>query len=213
MFLLIGGGYLLTLRIALWRDASVADTRSFADEWFQATPWAVAIYVSLYLYFPVTVLIAPRTRDGWVALILNLQAQLWLALLSFSAFLVAPTFLHARAEMEAELEHASGWTSYLFEHIYSLDAPYNAWPSLHVSLSLVMVLTSQRLMRGRFSRALIFAWWPAWLALLWSILATKQHHAFDIWTGALVGTLAWCFYLAPRLSRAAPSLSTGPQRT
>jgi hypothetical protein len=200
MLVLLGGGYLVVLRVAVARGVSVADTRTFADSWFEPTPWAVAIYMTLWLYFPITLLLAPRTRKGHASLLLLLQALLWLSLASFTAFLATPTFLHSRAEMEARLQHASGWVAQAFEDLYSLDAPYNAWPSLHVSMSLVLLLTAQRLMRGRFPRALALAWWPAWVALLWSILATKQHHAFDVWTGALAGALTWLLYLSPRLA-------------
>ncbi len=199
MLVLIGGGYLVTLRLALARDVSLGDTRTVIDTYFGPTPWAVVVYMTLYLYFPITVALAPRDRSGWSTILLNLQAQLLLALGSFALFLVAPTYLHARSEMELQLQHAAPWALAVFDQLYLLDAPYNAWPSLHVSLSLLMVLTSQRLMRGRFPRMLCLAWWPAWLVLLWSILATKQHHAFDIWTGVLAGALTWYAYLAPRL--------------
>jgi hypothetical protein len=200
MLVLLGGGYLLVLKLAVARGVSVADTRTSADAWFEPTPWAVAVYMTLWLYFPVTLLLAPRTRSGHATLLLLLQALLWLSLVSFTAFLATPTFLHSRAEMEARLQHASGWVTQAFEHLYALDAPYNAWPSLHVSMSLVLLLTAQRMMRGRFAPLLAWAWWPAWIALLWSILATKQHHAFDVWTGALAGALTWRLYLAPRLA-------------
>lgn len=204
MLVLLGGGYLLVLRIAVARGVSVADTRTFADSWFGPTPWAVAVYMTLWLYFPIVLVLAPRTRSGQASLLLLLQALLWLSLVSFTAFLATPTFLHSRAEMEDKLQHASGWVAQAFEHLYSLDAPYNAWPSLHVSMSLVLLLAAQRLMRGRFPRVLAWSWWPAWIALLWSILATKQHHAFDVWTGAVAGALTWLLYLSPRLAALPP---------
>ncbi|HIG11615.1 MAG: phosphatase PAP2 family protein [bacterium] len=197
---IIGGGYLVTLKFAVHRGVSVFDSRTEADAWFGPTPWAMGIYMTLYLYLPLQVACAPRTRKGWASLLLSLQAGIWLALFSFATFLVAPTFLHTRGEMEAQLTTSSSWAVPFFESLYLVDAPYNAWPSLHVSLSLLFLLTAQHLMRGRFPRPVVWAWWPAWAALLWSILATKQHHAFDIWTGAIAGAAIWALYLAPRLA-------------
>lgn len=197
--LVLGGGYILTLRLASWRGLSVADTRCFADDWFGPTPEAAWVYMTLWFYFPVVLLLAPRREDGWRCLLASLQAQLLVTLTSFALFLALPTYLHARGEMERALADVSGALSRFYELLYTLDAPYNAWPSLHVSLSLLLLLTARHLMRGRFPRGLIELWWPAWIALLWSILATKQHHAFDVVTGALLGWGGWAAYLAPRL--------------
>ncbi|MCB9915266.1 MAG: phosphatase PAP2 family protein [Planctomycetes bacterium] len=196
----VGGGYLVVLRLAEARAVSIGDTRTVADTWFGPTPWAFWVYSTLYLYFPLAVWSAPRDDAGRAGLLANVQTQVGLALVSFAAFLAAPTYLFSRGEMEARLAGASGAWARAYETLYAIDAPYNGWPSLHVSLSLVLALTSRAFLRARGRRVLAELWWPAWIALLWSILATKQHHALDVWTGALLGAAAWRLYLAPRLA-------------
>jgi hypothetical protein len=206
----IGGGYRLVLYIAESRGISMWDSRSWIDDWVPPVPWAFWIYASLYLYFPITMLLCPGTRAGLRALLLHLQAQIILSLCTWCVFLICPTEIHIREQMEVAVQASTPILQEAYKSLYQLDSRWNAWPSLHVSLSLLMLLacahfTTQpgsrhRLWsRGRGDRWMITAGSVAWLALCWSILATKQHFFFDLWTGALAGLVTWSFYLRPRL--------------
>ncbi|MFT7668012.1 MAG: hypothetical protein ACI8X5_000698 [Planctomycetota bacterium] len=202
----LGGGYLAILRLAEWRGVSLWDSTSFIDRAVPALPWTVLVYMSLYLYFPITMLLAPRGKRGTLAILYHFQAQVLVSLITWAVFLAFPTRIYVRSEMESKLGTSSEFLNGLFAELYSLDAPFNAWPSLHVSLSILMLFTWAQFTRTRVGRhklwrrgkldtiAIVIAV-LSWLALCLSILTTKQHFFFDIWTGALVGCIAWRFYL------------------
>jgi hypothetical protein len=207
---LVGGGYRLVLRIADVRAVSLFDSSSWIDYWMQPVPWAFWIYATLYLYFPATVLLSPRTRQGLHALLLHLQAQILLSVLTWCVFLLMPTEIHIRSQMEWAVKASTPTLQKAYDILYALDARWNAWPSLHVSLSLLMLLACVHFTvkpgdrhsiwrRGRGDRWMAMAGFAAWLALCWSILATKQHFFFDLWTGAAAGMATWVLYLRPRL--------------
>ncbi len=213
MLVLNAAGYEAVLRIAEWRDVSLWDSTCWVDRAIPATPWSLLVYATLYLYFAATILLAPRGDRGCAALCLHMQAQVFLGLGTFVVFLTLPTHIGVRAEMEALLPEMAGPLRAAYERLYEVDVPYNAWPSLHVSLSLLMLLTSARFTLGRHQRhpywpagrgdGLVLAlWWPAWVALCWSVVATKQHFFLDVWTGALAALCVWFLYLRRRLDRA-----------
>ena len=207
---LIGGGYVAVLRLVEARGVSMFDSSTWVDDWIPATPWAFWIYATLYLYFPVTIAMAPRTRRGVQALLLHLQAQLGLSAITWVMFLALPTRIHIREQMQPALQASGPVLQGAFEILYTIDAPWNAWPSLHVSLSLLMGLACMHFTlsggerhsfwpRGRADHVAIVAGVLGWLALCWSILATKQHFFFDVCSGSLAGLATWLVYLRPRL--------------
>lgn len=208
----IGGGYLAVLRLAEFRAVSVWDSHTWMDDWLSPVPWAFWVYATLYLYFPVTLVLSPRTRSGLRALLLHLQAQIILSVATWCVFLICPTEIHIRQQMELAVQESSPVLREVYEGLYRLDRPWNAWPSLHVSLSLLMLFACAHFTtqsgtrhgfwaRGPMDRWMVLAGTAGWIALCWSILATKQHFFFDVWTGALAGLCTWTLYLRPRLRR------------
>ena len=84
-----------------------------------------------------------------------------------------------------------------FTLVYFMDEPYNLFPSLHISLSsLIVVAIIGR--GGLLWRSALAAWW---VLLTLSVLLTHQHHVLDI-----VGGLAVCA-LAVRLFPLSASVS------
>ncbi len=202
----IGGGYLGVLRIAGWREVSVWDSTTALDVWFPAMPWTIFVYMTLYLYWPITFLLAPRGRRGVEALLYQFQAQVLISLVTWIIFLVLPTEIYIREQMESLLPTSSELVQATYAHLYQVDAPWNAWPSLHVSLSLNMVMSwshftrmrtdRHRLWRrGRMDRVLTTISFVTWVALCTSIMTTKQHFFLDVWTGVLLSLAFWQFYL------------------
>ena len=90
----------------------------------------------------------------------------------------------------------NSWQTSLFEFIHSADNPWNAWPSLHIVhsyfLARLMTMWVQRENHDHIlTKPFLFLLWLEWGLLCISILATKQHYAFDLVTGILEGHLAW----------------------
>ncbi len=207
----IGGGYWLVLQMAASRGFSIWDSHSGIDDLVPPTPWSIWIYTTLYLYFPITLALAPKTLAGLRILLFQLQAQIILSLATWCVFLLCPTEIHIRQQMELAVQDSSPFFQRAFGLLYKVDTPWNAWPSLHVSLSVLMLLVGSHLTTqpgarhtfwspGIADRLAILIGVVAWLALCWSIMATKQHYFLDIWTGALAGLMTWIAYLRPRLA-------------
>ncbi len=165
------GGYLAVL---YWRgpDAQLV-THSSWDDFFPFQPAWVWVYLIPYLIGPVIIGLLSRATFMWYV-----KRGLVIVGLTLSIFIVVPTRTLPR-------EHAvtgDDPTARLYRAMIAIDdPPANAAPSLHVSLTCLLAFALLR----DFPR-----WW--WLAipcviLVWlATLYTRQHHLFDIGTGALL---------------------------
>ncbi|MAB80770.1 MAG: hypothetical protein CMJ89_15585 [Planctomycetes bacterium] len=176
-------------------------------EWDTAIPplpWSILIYLSVYLYYPLPFLIADRTLRGRRELALAAQGTILLFLFSYGFFLFMPAEVVVRTQMEDLLPSMHPRFAALYELVYVFDRPWNSWPSLHVSESLLIVLFVQRWLSIRAAefrrgRLYIRVLWVAWLALSLSIVTTKQHFIWDMFSGAGICALLWWGYVMPRL--------------
>lgn len=178
-----GGGYALVVRLNAWRGTTVWSPVTALDRELPALPWTLPIYWTLYLYLPLYALTRPRDDGGRVALARMAQAQTVVGAISLAAFLALPCEVAIREQMRAVLDAGSGWRT-AYELLWWIDAPWNAWPSLHVS-STWLVVRAVRARNGRRNAWLVVAW----IALVASTLTTKQHFVFDAATGLLLGEL------------------------
>jgi len=153
-------------RLQLWFDWELA---------IPLVPWMVWPYLSLVASFflPMFALDATRIR----ALCRRLA---FATVVSGLAFLLFPAELgFVRADPVAGHDAA-------FRFIHALDLPHNLAPSLHVSFSLVLLLTLRSA-----SPSWLRAGFDVWLALLIaSVLFTHQHHVLDVAGGMLVALAA-----------------------
>jgi membrane-associated phospholipid phosphatase len=83
-----------------------------------------------------------------------------------------------------------GFFSWWLRLNYSLDWPYNCFPSLHVAHSFVSALACYRVHRGVGVAA---AFWAALIGV--STLYTKQHYAVDVIAGAFIAYVAYLLFL------------------
>jgi membrane-associated phospholipid phosphatase len=104
--------------------------------------------------------------------------------LAYVGFLVYPTVL-PRAETVGDSFFARS-----LEVVYSLDPPYNCFPSLHVAWAFVAALTSYRVHRGVGVVALV---WATLIGV--STLYTKQHYAVDVIGGIAIAYAAYALFL------------------
>ncbi len=149
---------------------------------------AVWLYLSLYLLMP----IAPLLMVELDELRRYATGMLTLSLTGDFIFLFWPTFC-ARP--------AAAGTNFLYQRLVAFDSPGNAFPSLHAAFAVFSVLCCDRVLaasgdRGRppraFApggrRALLYGWTAA---ILYSILATRQHVFADLLAGAGMGVAAY----------------------
>ena len=199
-------GYHVTLHFANGRGVTAWDPTNSWDTTVPPLPWSIFIYLTLYLYFPLPILASNRDLRGRRELALLAQGMILLFLISYAFFLFMPAEVGVRTQMEQLVPVMHPRLASLFDIVYYLDRPWNSWPSLHVSESLLIVLFVQRWLGIRADefpnrRPWMAGLWIAWIALSLSILTTKQHFIWDLITGAVLGALIWWFYILPKLEQ------------
>jgi membrane-associated phospholipid phosphatase len=173
------GLYLAVLR---WRGgAPVFVTHLALDDLVPFRPEWVWVYLLPYLVGPVVIGLLSRDTFRWFV-----YRGLALVGLTLVIFILWPTQTGPRPAA-TDLDGFTGW---MYHQMVEIDEPpANAAPSLHVSLTCLLVLALVR----DFPR-----WWllsAAGVGLVWlSTLLTRQHTLIDVATGVLLAgavVLAW----------------------
>jgi membrane-associated phospholipid phosphatase len=110
-----------------------------------------------------------------------MSAYLMVFVVGYIGFLAYPTVAPHPTTVSGD-----GFAAWCLRLNYSLDSPYNCFPSLHVAVSVVAALACYRVHAGVGIAACI---WAALIGL--STLYTKQHYAVDVVAGALLGYVAY----------------------
>ncbi len=174
LFLLVYGG-------CNWITAQRADVGSIFLEWERQLPFVpllIAPYLSIDLFFVAAPFLCGSTRELRV-FAQRIASAILVAGLCFLAFPLRFAFVRPQT---------GGWLGAVFDWFRAMDAPFNLFPSLHVALSGLLVVTYARHTRGWLRGVIIF-----WFALIvTSAVLTYQHHILDVAGGfALAG---YCFY-------------------
>lgn len=138
-------------------------------------PWAIVPYATLWVYISIVPTFLLRTEiPRYVA------SVLLLAVLGCGVFFFWPTMVPPAG---------IDWSHWpLIALIKSADAAGNACPSLHVGYAVLTVIWLDALLRNIRAPRTLRAMNGAWCVLIaWSTLATRQHVALDVETGALAG--------------------------
>jgi membrane-associated phospholipid phosphatase len=100
-------------------------------------------------------------------------------------------FFFYQTQVERPVILGSDVSSSIMRWLYSTDKPFNASPSLHTSLSTLLVL-----LWGRVGSRIqpIIALWAAFIIA--STLLTKQHYIADVFGGVAVALMS--YYVAVR---------------
>lgn len=194
-------GYLAVVNWNAWRGLTVWDPRLAWDGRIPALGWTILPYFSYYLYFPLGFILTPRNARGAHALLFLNQALLWIGAIAGCVFLILPCRVTLLDELPAALLAGEDLWGQLFALMHRIDKPFNAWPSLHVAFSLCIVIYVMDLWRGMHKTMQRILLWSAWVLLTLSILTTKQHFLFDLFSGALLGAWGGLVYLRPRARR------------
>lgn len=163
-------------------------TPSAIDNAVQFSPNAVWFYLSFFLFIPLGYFCSPIER----ARLLMFAMQLC-ALVSGAVYLLYPTTMLYH---EYDLTTFSG---HALSALIDIDSPQNLLPSLHVSLTLV-VLNALWSVKYKF-RTLFYCLWAT--AICVSVLVLKRHLFIDVVTGAVTACCAlWVVHAAKyRLER------------
>jgi membrane-associated phospholipid phosphatase len=114
-------------------------------------------------------------------------------LIGFCFFIFYPTY------MVRPVLTTNGWAESLVGYVYTNDRTYNAFPSMHLWVSVTITLY-------------LGAWKPKWRVLLWaativialSTLFSGQHWILDVVGGTSLAVL--CYYLGPAIAARVISL-------
>ena len=206
--LVSGGGYMAVVHFNAWRGVTVWDPAGALDRAIPFLPWSIYIYSCLYVYFVLPLLSTPRDDRGLMRLFYLFKGCLAVSLISFALFLLMPCEIGLVHQLREQGYAYEGVSGVLFRELHEMDRPWNAWPSLHVSLSLMIVLHVSREMRRFPSVRWLLT--THWVFLALSITTTKQHHVFDLLTGALFGWIGWIWLVRPGVRYAETVERVGP---
>ena len=191
--------YTLTNQIMGYFDRSVMDPILPIDSMVPFIGWTFIIYLTLYLYYPAAAWFGrgsdPRVREMF-AFYQALFVMTWIVNLIFIVF---PTEVYIRDQIPPGVREGDGFWGFWFgDLMHQTDMPYNAWPSLHVVQSLMIVLLLRRwqVISG-FREAVV---WIAWIGLCISVMTTKQHFFWDLITGVATGLACWYWMCIPAMN-------------
>ena len=124
---------------------------------------------------------------------------LYLTVVSCALFLLFPTRVELRdgALLELGVMGLPQWLESACRGFYAIDGPFNAWPSLHISQPLLIMLAITQ--SGRLPSWKLKLLWGHLLLVCASVLTMKQHYLWDLGTGGLLALLYWKWFLQPRL--------------
>lgn len=171
------------------------------DRALSVQPAWMLVYGSLYVFILLLPVLVVRQQELFRR---GLQAFLMVMLAAYAGFLLYPTAAPRPAEVFGD-----GFAAWSLRLAYSIDPPYNCFPSLHVAYSFVSALTCYRVHRGVGVAA---ALWAALIGV--STLYTKQHYVVDVIGGGLAAYVAYVLFLRgyPREAVAEEDRSRAPVR-
>jgi membrane-associated phospholipid phosphatase len=160
------------------------------DDRIPLVPVFVFPYLSIYALLAISIWRFLRTETR-VFTIAALAISLDLVL-SYLVFLLYQT------RVERPVVLGSDISSDILRWVYSIDKPFNAFPSLHTSMSTLLVL-----LWGKVGSRIqpIIALWA--ILIIASTLLTKQHYIADLLGGITVALVGYCG--AVRFANLAPS--------
>ena len=191
-----GLGYLAINNLAAWRDWQAFSPQTKLDGMIPFIPWMIVPYATLYLYYPMAAILGMKDEATQRENVIFHQIIILLTCVIFGIFLLMPAEVTIRSEVfEAKLGFWQTW----YDLLHVVDSPWNAWPSLHIVQSLLVVLVINRWYSKHKNNFLIYVLWALWFLLALSILTIKQHFVWDLISGIGVAVISWKFWLLPAL--------------
>ncbi|WP_295380596.1 phosphatase PAP2 family protein [Pseudacidovorax intermedius] len=149
---------------------------TWVDAWVPFEPLALVPYLSLWLY----VGIAPGLLRGFMPLLVY---GFWAGALCACGLMIFYLWPTQIPPLPLDRADAPG-----FALLAGIDAAGNACPSMHVAISVFTAVWIEHLLRRVGAPAALRLASLAWvLAIAWSTLATRQHVAWDVVGGTVLG--------------------------
>ncbi len=180
MFVSLAPLYFVIAALTRGRSTYVPDVA--LDRVLSLQPAWMIVYGSLYVFVVLLPVLVVRQQELFRR---ALQAYLLVMTVAYVGFLLYPTTAPRPTEV-----YGDGFAPWSLRLAYSLDPPYNCFPSLHVAYSFVSALTCYRVHRGVGAAAAI---WAALIGV--STLYTKQHYVVDVIAGALAAYVGHLLFL------------------
>jgi len=173
-------GYLIINHFSAWRGKTILEPWTFIDLAIPFEPFFVIPYLMLLTLLVVPLIVVKsdeRIKKG-------VEAYFGIILTSFAIFILIPMKMD-RGEYVTEVPE-SGIIGSVVEWLWSVDPPYNTFPSLHVSLVCMatMIIYNEN---KKYGMLMILG---AILLTLSTFLA-KQHFIVDAIGGCV---LAWLWF-------------------
>ena len=173
---MLGPFFFLSYGAATWLTTLRGHVGSVVFAWERQipfVPWTIIPYWSIDVLYGISLFLCTTQREQGVHARRLLTAQV----VAVSCFIVAPLrFTFVRPPVD-------GVAGVLFDALGRFDRPFNQAPSLHIALLVILWDRFARHTPGPVRWIL-----HAWFALIGlSVLTTRQHHFFDLPTGALLG--------------------------
>ncbi len=144
-------------------------------------PWMIFPYISLNVIFIVSAFVLKTTtsiKGFCVSIILG-------------AFIAGFFFYFFPGKLGFERIIADDYSG-LYHFMFSIDHPHNLFPSLHVTYSMLGVLSMVEQTSSKFFHYVLYGWL---ILISASVVLVHQHHLFDILTGAILamGLFQFCY--------------------
>ena len=198
--------YVIINHLMSMRGTTVFDPVTSIDLAIPFMAWTVVIYLSLfYLFYPLPLISMPNSQRGRNEALILSQSMILLFVISNTWFVLFPAEVHLRTQAVDGADTMHPFFLSMYEGLWSIDEPYSAWPSLHVSSALLFTLFAIRWWKDWPVRQWAIGIW--WVLMSLSILTTKQHFILDLITGMLVMWPIWKWYIQPALDRVDVAIS------
>ena len=119
--------------------------------------------------------------------------------ITFAILAAGVCFLLLPLRCEYVKPEIDGWLGVVFRTFCSLDQPYNLLPSLHITLTVILLDVYVRRTQ-RLVRTAVYGWFGLIAA---STVLTYQHHVVDVVGGFVLAAI--CFYLFPEPAARVPT--------
>ena len=155
------------------------------DDWIPLIPAFIFPYISLYA------LLALSLWRFWKADIRVFKLAALAVFIDFALSYLCDLFFHTG--IERPVITGSDISSDVLRWVYSVDEPFNAFPSLHTSLSALCALLWRKAGSNIWIIVLLWA-----VLIIASTVLVKQHYIVDVFGGMAVAILS--YYGATKLA-------------